>query len=170
VEKPVLDIHQSLQKLIGLHRQLLDIVRLERGALVEANLKAIQDVTVSKQALIEAIGQAELERQKHVGTLALLWKKPVRELMISQIIILIQARDQKLAEQLRSDFNALSVMIRHISDQNTDNQVLVERSLSHVHNMKKNVLGEGAPKTDTYNPQGQKTSSAGNSRLISQEA
>jgi hypothetical protein len=170
VEKPVLDIHQSLQKLIGLHRQLMDVVRLEREALIEANLKAVHDVTVSKQALIEAIKISEFERQKHVAALSLLWKKPIRDLTISNIIILIQAREQKLAEQLRSDFNALTILIKRISDQNIDNQALVERSLEHVHNMKRNALGESAPKTDTYNPHGQKTNSGGSARLISREA
>lgn len=170
MEKQVTEVYQSVQKLIGLHRQLMEIVRLEREALVEANLKAIQDVTAAKQGLIEAVAQAEAERLKCIGTLALLWKIPTRELSLPKLIIRVQGQDLKLADQLRSAYNALSILIQRISDQNKENQALVERSLEHVAVMKRNVLGEAVPKTTTYNPQGQRSSAPAEGRLISSEA
>ena len=50
------------------------------------------------------------------------------------------------------------------------NKLLVERSLAHVHEMKKNVLGESVPHTDTYNPRGQKAAAAAGARFVSKEA
>ncbi len=170
MEKQVQEIHQSLQKLIGLHRQLMDLVRLEREALVEANLKSIQDVTVAKQGLIEAIAHAEAERLKALGTLSLLWKVPTRELSLPKLIIRVQGEDLKFADQLRTSFNALTILIQRISEQNKDNQALVEKSLEHVAEMKRNVLGEAVPKTTTYNPHGQKNTASAEGRLISREA
>ena len=163
-------IYATLQKLVGLHRQLLDTVRLEREALTNADVKAIQDATTSKQALIEGIRHAEIERLKAIGSLALLWKKPLKDLTLSNLIIGIQATDLKLSEQFRTALNALTILVQRATEQNEDNRGLVEKSLEHIHQMKRNVLGESKPKSNTYTQQGQRANLGGNSRLISKEA
>jgi hypothetical protein len=163
MEKPATpkidQIYQALQRLIGLHRQLLDNVRLERKALVDADLKAIQEATVAKQALIEGIHQAEAARQKLVPAITL-----------SALIMEIQGSDLKLSEQFRTAQNALTILIQRITEQNDDNRALVEKSLRHVNEMKKNVLGESVPKSNTYNQQGQKSGTARGARMLSREA
>jgi hypothetical protein len=163
-------IHASLQRLIGLHRQLLDVCRVEREALVQAELKQIQDVTFTKQELVEAIRKTESERIQQVADLAMAWKKPVRELSLSNLIVLIQGQDAKGAEQFRSALNALTVLIQRITEQNNDNKALVERSLCNVNEMKRNVLGEAVPKSNTYTAHGQRAGVTGGARLFSQEA
>lgn len=170
MDKSLVSIYQSLQKLVGLHRQLLDTVRSERTALVDADLNAIHTITSTKQALIESVHQVESERLKLTGELAVLWKKHYRELTLPNIIIHIQGYDAKGAEQLRSVFNTLTVLIQRISEQNQDNRRLIEKSLEHVHQMKKNILGEATPHSNTYTQQGQRTSSPQGSRLLSKEA
>src|SRR5690606_37128371 len=102
--------------------------------------------------------------------MALDWKKPLKELTLPNLIIAIQGNDPKAAEAFRSAFNALTLLIQRISDQNNDNRLLVERSLEHVGRMKKNVLGEATPRSDTYTPNGQKSNPAPGSRLLSKEA
>jgi hypothetical protein len=164
--KSILD---SLQKLTGLHRQLLETVRLERQALVEANVKLIQELTTSKQSIIEVIRLTELGRAKQVAELAVAWKKPLRDLTLSNVIIGIQGWDLKLSEQFRTALNVLTVLVQRVSEQNQENRLLVEKSLEHIHNMKRNVLGESSPKSNTYTQHGQKTHTNGNSRLISKE-
>jgi len=170
MEKPLIDIYQALQKLIGLHRQLLDTVRREHDALVQASIKDIQDATCAKRALIEAIQQTETVRLKHTVTLSMLWRKSLRELSISQIIIAIQGVDSKGAEQFRTANNVLTVLVQRIKEQNNSNRALVERSLKHVHVMKRNVLGESVPKSNTYMQNGQKSNPVSGARLISKEA
>jgi flagellar biosynthesis/type III secretory pathway chaperone len=169
VDKSVSDIFDSLQKLIGLHRQLLEICRAERDALVQAEIKAIQEATLAKQGVIEHIRQAETERLKRVGGLAMKWKKPLRELSLPNIILDLQAADPKAADQLRSAYNALTILIQRITEQNDDNRRLVERSLEHVNEMKKNVLGEAVPKSNTYTARGERAATTGGARLISKE-
>lgn len=171
------DLHQilhnifgALQRLTGLHRQLMDTVRLEREALVAADLRGIEDATLAKQALIEAIRQAENERIRITAELALLWRKPLRDLTLPVIVTQIQTAYPKLSEQLRSAYNALTILIKRISDQNQDNLSLVQKSLAHINEMKKNVLGETTPKANTYNPKGQRASGLSGARLISREA
>ena len=170
MEKPLSEIYQVLQKLVGLHRQLMDTVRMERDALVQADLKSIRDATCAKQALIEAIKQAETVRIKLLGELALLWKKPIRELTLPQIIIAVQGSDLKGAEQLRSIFNTLTILVQRIREQNDDNRTFVECSLEHVNEMKQNILGASVPKSNTYTQQGQKSNPVSGARLISKEA
>jgi hypothetical protein len=170
VDSVCLKIHTSLQKLTGLHRQLMETIRLERESLLAADIKGIEDATRSKQLLIEAVRAAENERIKAVSELALVWKKRLTDLTLPVIFTQIQTSHPKLAEQLRSAYNALTILIKRITEQNQDNFTLVENSLSHIHEMKKNVLGETVPKSNTYNPQGQKASSVKGARLISKEA
>lgn len=163
-------LHQNLQRMIGLHRQLLETVKMEREALVGAEIKEIQEATLAKQGLIEGLRAAESERLKIIGHLAVAWKKPARELTLSSVIIAVQGQDQKAAEQLRSAFNALTVLVKRVSEQNEENRAFVDRSLTHIHEMKKNVLGEFEPKSGGYDQKGRRSPNAGSSRLISKEA
>lgn len=169
MERPLSEIHQALQKLIGLHRQLMENVRLEREALTQADLKAIHDCTAAKQALIESIRQAEAQRLRAMGELAKLWGKTLGELSLGAIVIHLQDKDLEAAEKFRSVLNTLTVLIQRISEQNDSNRALLEASLVHVHTMKKNILGESVPKSNVYNPQGQKSGGASGARLISKE-
>jgi len=163
-------LYHVLQKLTGLHRQLLDTVRMEREALVAADKKSIQETTYAKEAIIEAIRQQESLRMKCMGELFAIWKKPPSEMTLKQVMIHVQGYDPKSAEVLRGTYNALTVMIQHITEQNLSNRELIEVSLEHVQNMKKNVLSEAVPNSNTYTAHGQKTGGASGARLISREA
>jgi hypothetical protein len=162
-------LYQALQKLIGLHRQLLDTVRLERDALIQADLKDIQEATFAKQALIEAIRQTEAGRVAALEEIAGLWKVPPATLTLSELIIRIQGTDLKTAEVLRSALNTLTILVKRVSDQNDENRRLVEGFLNHLNEMKRNVMGESAPRADVYNQSGRRAPQPGGARLISRE-
>lgn len=163
-----------LQKLTGLHKELLEVVRSERQSLVDADLKSLQESVFRKEALIETIRLAESRRAQLVEKIAfdIGWRKPAAELPLSKIIVHVQGDEPRLAEQLRSALNALKVMVERIQEQNGGNRELVARSLRHIESMKRNVLGDAAPAQATYTQQGTKAgvSNAGPSRLISREA
>jgi hypothetical protein len=167
------EIQESLQQLIGLHRQLLDACRHEREALVQADLKAIEERTVAKQAIVEAIRAAETERLKRVSKLAMQTKKPVRELSLPLLIAHLQQgspQARRGAELLQGSLSALTLLIERITEANASNRALVERSLEHVEEMKRNVLGEAVPKSNTYTQQGQRQAVTGGARLFNKEA
>jgi hypothetical protein len=170
VNETLNSIYQILQKLIGLHRQMLESVRLEHQGLVEADLKAIEEATRTKEALIAAIRQQESLRIKHTAELAVEWKRSLRELTLTEIILTVQAKDIKAAEQFRSALNALTVLISRVKEQNSANHMLVEKSLLHVGNMKNNVLGQTVKRTETYTHRGQRAVKPGEARLLSREA
>jgi flagellar biosynthesis/type III secretory pathway chaperone len=162
-------LHQVLQKLIGLHRQLLDTVRLERDALVQANLKDIQEATFAKQALIEAIRQTECQRISVLEQVAKAWGIAPAGLTLSEVIIRIQGSDIKTAELLRSVLNTLTILVKRVSDQNDENRILVDGFLNHLAEMKKNVMGESLPRSDVYNQAGKRAPQPSGARLISKE-
>jgi flagellar biosynthesis/type III secretory pathway chaperone len=170
VDEILSQIYRILHKLTGLHRQLLEVVRAEREVLVQADIKEIENITRAKQALIEEIHQVEGQRLKHTAELAIQWKRPYRDLTLPNIVIAIQGDDPKSAESFRSVYNTLTILIQRISDQNSDNKALIECSLEHVHQMKKNVLGSATEKANLYNQQGQPANKHLSSRLISKEA
>jgi flagellar biosynthesis/type III secretory pathway chaperone len=148
----------------------MDIVRMEHEALVQADVRGIQEATVAKQAMIEGIQRAETERLKALTELAVQWKRPLRDLTLPNIIVAIQSLDPKFTEQLRSAYNALTILIKRITESNKDNQILVERSLENIHNMKKNILGESVPKAGTYSQSGQKVNqTTSGPRFVSKE-
>jgi flagellar biosynthesis/type III secretory pathway chaperone len=148
----------------------MEVVRLEREALVQAELKAIQEATLSKQALLEAIRQAESERLKATAEIAVAIKRPLRDLTLNQVIISVQGLEPKTADQLRSSLNMLTILVERIQEQNEENRSLLEKSLEHLHTMKRNVLGEATPKANTYTSHGQKSHSGAAARWVSREA
>ena len=170
MEQPVKEIYQTLQNLVGLHRQLLETVRVEKEAIAAADLKTLQEATYTKAALIESVRQCEAERIKLTIKLAAIWKVPVQELTLPQIILRVQGTDLKSADLFRSVHTALNTLIQRVAEQNRYNQNLVEKSLSHIREMKSNVLGEASAKSETYTPYGKKNKTqTQQSRLLSKE-
>ncbi len=163
-------LYQILQKLTGLHRKLLDVMRTERDALVQVNLQRIQEMTALKQELIESIYHAETLRLQRMNELCYFLKKPLQEFKLADVIIEIQGQDLKAAEQFRTLYNVLTLLIRRITDQNQENRGLLERSFNHVQNMKKNILSEDSTQSGMYTPQGEKGPTLKTHRFISQEA
>lgn len=173
MDKPSADITpicESLHRLIALHRELLDACGIERHALVQADLKAIQESTQHKQRVVEAIKGAEAERLQRVAELAIAWKRPVRELSLPKLAAALGPGDSAVAEDLRSAFSALSLLVERITEANADNRRLVERSLEHVEEMKRNVLGEAVPKSNTYTAKAQRQAQTSGARLFNKEA
>lgn len=168
--KNLTELYEVLKKLVGFHRELLDTVRLEREAIVTANLQAIQTATHTKEGILQEVARLETIRINNTAELALEFKKPLKDLTLAQIAIEIQGEDLKKADQFRSALNALTLLIQRIKEQSQYNKELIEKSLGHIQEMKTNVLGESVPKSSTYSAQGKKVQGEANSRFISKEA
>lgn len=164
------NLFAPLSKLVGLHRQLLETLRQEREALVNADKKEIQTAAFAKEATLHAIHAAERERVQATAEIALQWKMPLQELTLTRIIQELEPTQPKQAEQLRSAFNALTILIERVREANHYNGALLERALENILVMKNNVLGESMPKTQTYTQAGQKSGVSQQARLISKEA
>lgn len=159
MEEKLNQIYDVLNKLVGLHRKLLEVVRLEREHLIEAQPKAIETITQQKHFLIEEIHQIEIIRIKLSAEFAVENKKNIKELTLKNLILAIQGEYPKIAQQLQSVKNTLLILSQRISEQNKENLILIERSLEHIEAMKRNLIQVQDISIDTYSQQGQKISS-----------
>ena len=170
MEQNLAIIHQILEKLVGLHRQMMDVVRSEKEAILGADLNRVQEATHHKEALIEEIKKQEALRLEQVAQIAVATRKPLRDITVQSLIMQVQTSHPKLSEQLRSSMNALLHLVGRIRETSQYNLELLERSLKHVDSMKMNVLGEAVPHSNTYGSQGQPLGHTSGARLISREA
>lgn len=164
-------LHQSLQDLIGLHRQLLDVVRQENEAVLNADSKTLFEVTASKEALLHWIMQSENQRQLVVQRLSDQLSLDSKT-TLKQMILHFQSVNPVLSSQLQTDLNALVVLVERIQLQNSQNAKLIAKSLEHVDAMRKNIFGEAQVESKTYNKSGQKNQPERGStgpRMISRE-
>ncbi|MBU6152691.1 MAG: flagellar export chaperone FlgN [Bdellovibrionales bacterium] len=166
-------LHESLQGLIGLHRQLYEIVKHEHEAITQADTKATYEAVANKEALLHWIHQAELERQALSLELKSFESLPDESNpTLKELIIHYQVKSPELASRLQADLNALVILVERVKKQNQVNGSLISQSLKHINNMKGNIFGETTHQGKTYNQLGQKNQAAGNPhgpRLISKE-
>ncbi|MEK7691846.1 MAG: hypothetical protein AAB425_12605, partial [Bdellovibrionota bacterium] len=59
-------IYTAIRRLIGLHRKLLDAVRAEKSALVEADLRQTQEMLALKESLLAEIQITIIATDVHV--------------------------------------------------------------------------------------------------------
>lgn len=165
-------LHDGLQELIGLHRQLHDAVKAENVAITAADVKATYEATSTKEALIHWIHQSEMSRQSVVHALAHEENLESKTPSLRELILHFQSKDAEASNRLQADLSSLIVLVERIKKQNESNGRLVDESLKHINNMKKNIFGETTHQANTYNQQGQKNTASSNEhgpRLISRE-
>jgi hypothetical protein len=169
MEQQLNALYSSLHEMVGLHRQLLDLVRVERDALIAADKKLIQETAFSKEALIYSIQIMEKRRRELLESVAIHLRVPTTELTLSQLAMLIQGDDLKRADQFRSILNTLQILVARVQEQNKENSGLVEKTLEHLKKMRENALGVSAEHVDRYSQQGTRIQNHSSSRLLSQE-
>lgn len=167
VTHSVIGLIDCLHHLIGQQRQLLEIVREERQALLDSHLKSVEQCSYSKEVLLHSITQSEKQRQAVVEKVLTQINAKTDRPSLNDIIIKIQADRPKEAQQLRSQWNTLKHLNQRIIEQNRENQKLVEAMLEHLNKMKSNVLGGMQEQADGYSNKGAKKTRGPGGKLIS---
>ncbi len=171
-EKLTDKLHDSLHELIGLHRQLHEVVKSENDAITNADVKATYEAAAAKEALVHWIHQAEMSRQTVVYAIAQEENLESQTPSLRELILHFQSKDIEASNRLQSDLSVLILLVERIKKQNEVNGNLLNASLQHINNMKKNIFGETTHQARTYNQQGQKNIASANEhgpRLISRE-
>lgn len=165
-------IVESLQKQLGLHRNLFECLRLEKEALQSFQSARIQERTLEKESILHAIQESERARAKLVLEWTAVSGKPEPAITVTEIIERIQGRYLPQAEKLKAVQSSLSLLLQRLIQVNEDNRSLVESGLKHVQEMKRNVLGASAPQGSGYTQRGTRAlpDSATEGRLLSGEA
>ncbi len=159
----------QLDTLIGHHRDFCDLVRAEKDAIVTADVKLIQEKTHAKEYLIESIKGLDGKRATTVGEIFFALESSTKNITLSQLILEIESIESELSQKLRSQMNTLIHLVRTAQKLNQQNHDLLAQSIQHIEAMKKNVLGESNPKTETYGAKAQVKSSQTGAKLVSKE-
>ena len=140
---------------------LIRCLEAEKDALLLADIPLIQECSGTKQKIIDRLSQLESRRQALIGT------RKMRELVEEDSAVL----DRLSREELRAKWEALRQKVALAVEKNEANQKLLASSIKHIENMKKNVLGETIPKSNTYSSSGNKVAGSNQSgaRRISKE-
>lgn len=170
VEKTLDQLAQTLEQLLEAHSKLLSVVRLEREALANADLALIQECALNKETQVDAIRLLESARVGLILRLGADFGFASGELTLSGLIVVLQNSRPKLSATFADSLKRMLHVVGQVDEQNRYNRDLIQRSLSHLQKMKANVLGEAAPKTETYTNQGQRANGGAGGRLISREA
>ena len=169
MEKQLERLKNELVCLVELNQQLLKAVQDEKNHLIQANLQLIQRSIEIKQELTEKVKYTESRRLKTVSELAVIFQVEPQELTLARIIMILETRGAHLVEDYKSLYEKLRALIDEIRLQDLNNGELIKKSLEHIHEMKRNILGESNQKAVVYNAQGQRSLVNPNHRMICQE-
>lgn len=156
-------LRSVMSELLGIYRQLLDVLRIERDALISVDVKQVRETTLAKDMLIATLRIAEDKRTQVVDTLI----DP--EVSLEDLAISIQAKWPEMAQHLRSTATALRILVRRAHEQNAENQSYAEHGLKHLSRMRSTLLGEDEPKQTAYGARGQKVSHGPVGHVFSQK-
>lgn len=156
------ELSGCVSQLLSLHRELYEITRNERQALLDADTKALHALVLKKELLLETIRQEDRLRKHLCQDLA-------PGLTLLQTIDQLESRGFPQAGPLRGTRQALQVLVTRIQEINTSNQLLIEASLKHVEAMKSNALGTGLAKSPVYGRTGQRGPALSGARHVAVE-
>ncbi|MGE4232177.1 MAG: flagellar protein FlgN [Bacteriovoracia bacterium] len=146
------EIAFALDKLIGLHRALLELLVQEYSYVVTAQTEQLVEVTQSKQQVLGEILNAEHLRieaaSRLLKTLGLPSTASISE--INQKIGDKEARDLNLQKEV------LTELILRSKEQNKINMEFVRQSLDRIDVLKRNALGVNNTSNENYSDAGKR--------------
>lgn len=159
---------EILKRELSLHKQLFDILKLEREALAKVDIKAIREATFNKEQLLADIMREESGRRRWLDLLSDTTGVAVADLSAEKVA---EIYGNAHFEQLVSVRNALRYMLVQVRELNGENQKLTEHALRESQLMKENALGMTGDRAATYGPKGNMgVAKEKNARLLSREA
>jgi hypothetical protein len=162
-------LHGVLEKLIGLHRSLCELLRDEHAHMIAVDLKGLADAAGAKESLLAEIWSFEQARIRQTEEI-------IRQLGIQPTEATLLAIADKLpspdSEDLRNARTALNLLVNQARDLNTRNMAFAEESLSRIEELKRNALGltNTATKENYSNSGARQPVQEQGGRLLSTEA
>lgn len=145
------ELSYILEKLIVLHRSLLDLLQEEYEQMTFVDAKSLLETAHSKEVLLFEIWNLEQLRIKTSERIAL-----EQGLVPSKITLLNLTKNlpQQEQEKLKTQRTILNQLLKQAKERNARNQFFVESSLVRLDQMKKNVLGMGNNSNENYSHSG----------------
>ncbi|MFC4557527.1 flagellar protein FlgN [Virgibacillus kekensis] len=152
--RPVTD---SLEKLIILHKSLLEVSKQKTDIVKEGSAEKLQSLLVKERKHVQALEQAEAKRQQVVGG----WLKHqgIQSDEATLTDILNNVIDQQDKRELEAAAVELTNVITQLKQQEQLNQALIRQSMQFV----ELSLETMKPSIQSFNYGGNKTSAPGRS-------
>ncbi len=162
------ELRYLLDKLVLLHRNLLDVLREEYAHMTAVDVKGLLESAQTKEILVGEIWNHEQLRLRAAEKIA-------RELGLQGDFTLTRIASANASatesEKLKSAGAALQLLIARAKEANTKNMEFAEKSIERIEEMKRNALGMNNNTKENYSNSGVRqpiTEQGG--RLLSTEA
>lgn len=140
---------EVLGDLIGQHRQLLELGKQKKSALIKGDLDRLSGVIQEESRVIREISQLESERQKEVSRFLDQKNIHVDSITMSDIIDMVD--DERQKNMLRTVQEELYGVMAELRELNQLNRELIEQSLDYV-NYSLELMTEEDPSVTYHKP------------------
>lgn len=162
------ELVQSLDQLVTVYRHLLDVVRKEHEVLVNADVKQVPDINLTKEKLVFKVKELDSQWQKSAVDLARFLKLSSQQPTLLEIAKNFTGDEATKLEQIHS---VLNILVNRISALNKKNEALVHSVLSHITGAMDSIT-ETLNENPTYGNQGsmEEVNKDAQGRLVQREA
>ncbi len=163
------ELYYSLEKLVALHRNLIDLLREEYVHMAAVDLTGVSETARAKEAVLTELWNLEQLRIKCATNLAVAVGLNEADVPLLKIAEKLSAPD---GEKLRTLRIALNLLVGQAKELNSKNMGFAQSSLSRIEVLKRNALGLGnTAKKENYSNSGVRQPIAEQGgRLLSTEA
>ncbi|MCB0391434.1 MAG: flagellar protein FlgN [Bdellovibrionales bacterium] len=141
---------ENLEKVIKIHRSLLNVVRKEKEILISANLDELNENNKIKEEVLIQARQLEKERIKIIDSL--LTEEDIKMENPSLLELANYFQGIK-GEKLRNLHAVLDLLIKRVKDINNQNEVLIKSALKNITGAMKSIK-DMLDDNKTYKKQG----------------
>lgn len=167
IERAYDKLVQNLDDLVGLYRQVLDLSRKEKEALIEAETHKLVEINELKEQLLQKIKMADTLRFKHAKELC---EKIGADAENPRLAEIAQKMAGQKGDLLRNFHSTLELIIKRIIDLNKENDTLAQKAISTLNGTMNNIK-ETLSGKKTYEKKGQyKTGPENSGNFVSKEA
>jgi hypothetical protein len=162
------ELFSILDKLVLLHRNLIDALQEEYSHMGNVDVKSLQEVARTKEALLNEIWNCENSRIRSAEELCFFLEIPIQNATVSSIALQLSHTQSEILKNYRT---VLDMLVAQTKELNKRNQAFAEQSLVRIEEMKRNVLGLNNNNQENYSSSGtRQTLNQTGGRLLSTEA
>ncbi len=160
-------LHDNLEDMVKIYRQLLEIVRKEKDILIEAKAESVEETSYAKDTLLTKARAMDALRVRYAEEMAGMVSGDTEN---PRLLEIAQKLGGNEGEKLRSIHSTLELLIKRITDFNTENETLAKNAIKALNGQMTEIKETITGKT-SYEKKGQVKlgpSKAGN--FVSREA
>lgn len=166
------ELHQnlieSLDQLVKVYRNLLDLIRKEKSILISADMDELNENNKAKEAMLNKIKLLETTRSKIARDLS---KEIDANVDTPRLLDIASHFDGEAGDRLRNLHSVLELLLKRVSDINKENEILVANALQNVSGAM-NAIKDTLQEKPTYQKKGAlaATPASSSGQLVSREA